>query len=140
MYQAAIGSLLHLSLKTRPDIAFAVGCVARFCANPTETHWLAVKRIFRYLKGTSGLGIKFKYQSDSSSNTLYGFADADWAGDVEDRKSTSGYCFKMCGGVVSWRSKKQHCVALSTAEAEYLALSAATQEVVWLRQFLNDLG
>ena len=136
-YQAVIGSLLHLSLKTRPDIAFAVGSAARFCSNPDATHWTAVKRILRYLKGTSDLGIKYQKEP---SNFLHGYADADWAGDIDDRKSTSGYCFMMSGGAVSWSSKKQSCVALSTAESEYLALSSATQEALWLRHIMADMG
>ena len=142
-YQALIGSLLHLTLKTRPDISFAVSVAARYSSRPTSRHWIAVKRILRYLRGTTNLGILYGSSGNtggSSTEKLYGFADADWAGDAEDRKSTSGYCFLLCGGTVSWSSKKQACVALSTAEAEYLALGAATQEAIWLRQVLESYG
>lgn len=135
-YQSAVGSLLYLSTKTRPDIAYAVGNVAKFTSKPTKQHWIAIKRIFRYLRGTINFGLKFTRDEDGS---LSGYSDADWAGDIGDRHSTSGYVFKMGGAAVSWRSKKQACVALSTAEAEYVALAAATQEAVWLRQFNQDI-
>ena len=136
MYQAAVGSLLYLSTKTRPDIAFAVGKVARFCAGPAREHWEAVKRILRYLRGTSNSGLLY-CKSDSSG--CVGFSDADWGGDHDDRKSTSGYVFLMGGTAVSWKSNKQSCVALSTAEAEYVALAAAAQEAKWLQRLTSDL-
>ena len=136
-YQSAIGSLLYLSTKTRPDITFAVCNLAKFCSQPTTKHWSAIKRIFRYLKGTINFGIKY-CKADTSK--CIGFSDADWAGDKTDRRSTSGYCFKIGSGLVSWRSNKQSCVALSTAEAEYVALSAAAQEAVWIKNLLNELN
>jgi len=115
LYQSAVGSLLYLSTSTRPDIAFAESNVAKFSANPTKRHWTGVKRILRYLKGTSDLGLH--YTSNDVDN-LVGYLDSDWAGDLDGRKSTSGYLFKLCGAPISWRSKKQTSVALSTAEAE----------------------
>jgi hypothetical protein len=136
-YQSAVGSLLYLSSATQPDITFAVNSVAKFSANPTEEHWIAVKRIFRYLKGSINYGLI--YSGDLSPDCV-GFSDADWVGDLNDRKSTSGYVFSMNGGAVSWRSKKQTCVVLSTAEAEYIALSAAVQEALWMRQLLASLN
>ncbi len=90
----------------------------------------------RYLRGTAKLGI---YHSNEISNELIVYSDADWGGDINDRKSTSGYIFKLNGGAVSWRSKKQSCVALSAAEAEYVALSAAAQEAMWLKQLMSEL-
>lgn len=137
LYKSAVGMLLYLSGWTRPDIMFAVSNVARFCCKPTKEHWVAVKRILRYLKGTPNYGLM--YCNKDGDRPLTGFSDADWAGDVNDRKSTSGYLFMMSGAPISWKTKKQTCVALSTAEAEYIALSAATQEVTWLRQLLNDM-
>ena len=134
-YQSAIGSLLYLSTRSRPDIAFAVGKAARYCSQPYNSHWSAVKRVLRYLKGTTYLGLL--YRPDELN--LTGYSDADWAGDTEDRKSTSGYVFMMSGSAVSWRSKKQSSVALSTAEAEYVALSCAAQEAMWLRQLFSNL-
>ena len=96
----------------------------------------AVKRILRYLKGTPNHGLLY---SKEGSKDCVGYSDADWAGDVEDRKSTSGYLFQISGAAVSWRSKKQTCVALSTAEAEYMALASAAQEAIWMRQLTSDL-
>ena len=136
MYQATVGSLLYLSTKTRPDIAYAVSSIARFCAQPTQQHWVAAKRILRYLKGTSNYGLSYK---GDSGNEVTGYSDADWAGDTGDRKSTSGYVFIQADAAISWKSSKQKCVALSTAEAEYVALSATVQEALWLQQLTNDL-
>ena len=134
MYQSAVGSLLYLSTKTRPDIADAVGNVARFCSKPSVQHWKAVKRILRYLRGSVNYGLMY---SQNQNNVAVGYSDADWAGDLDNRKSTSGYIFNLCEGAVSWRSKKQSCVALSMAEAEYMALASAAQEAVWLRRLLD---
>ena len=136
LYQAIVGSLLYLSTKTRPDISYAVSSVARFCSKPTKEHWVAVKRILRYLKGTSNYGIC--YNGDTEGEVV-GFSDSDWAGDISDRKSTSGFVFIQAGGAISWKSSKQTCVALSTAEAEYIALAAAVQEALWLQQLETDL-
>lgn len=136
LYQSAVGSLLYLSIKTRPDITFAVSNVSRFCSRPTEQHWKAVVRIFKYLKGTIDYGLNYVKMSYSC---ISGYSDADWAGDVNDRKSTSGYIFLKSGAAITWSSRKQSCVALSTAEAEYVALSSATQEAVWLRQLISEL-
>jgi hypothetical protein len=136
-YQAAVGCLLYLSTKTRPDIAFAVGNVARFCSEPTQVHFSAVKRIMRYQKGTQELGLL--YRKHSSALPCVRYSDADWGGSLDDRKSTSGYVFQWSGAAVSWR-RKQTCVALSTAKAEYIALSAAVQEALWIRQLIQDIA
>ena len=135
LYQSAVGSLLYLSIVTRPDITYAVSNVAKFCAKPMKQHWVAVKRIFHYLKGTQKYGLLY---SKNDSNCV-GFSDADWGGDLDDRKSTSGYVFQVGGTAISWRSKKQACVALSTAEAEYIALAGTAQESLWLQQLFSDL-
>ncbi len=136
-YQSLIGSLLYLAVATRPDIAYAVGVLSKFCAKPTVAHLTAAKRVLRYLKGTQSLGLKYEGSVDES---LTVYADADWAGDLDDRHSTSGNVSIMGSGAVSWMSKKQPTVALSTAEAEYVALCSATQETIWLRQLLTDIG
>ena len=135
LYQSAVGSLLYLSLATRPDITFAVSNVAKYCTRPTNKHWTAVKRIFRYLKGTQNYGLC--YSKDDSG--CVGFSDADWGGDLDTRRSTSGYVFRFGGAAITWRSKRQACVALSTAEAEYVALAGTVQESLWLQQLLSDL-
>ena len=135
-YQSMVGSLLHAARATRPDIAQAVGVVSKFNAEPTEAHLTAVKRIFRYLKGTVSLALQ--YQAKGSE--LIDYSDSDWANDLDNRHSTTGNVFKMSGGAISWISQKQATVALSTAEAEYVALGSATQEAIWLRRLLNDLN
>ena len=134
-----MGSLLYLSTISRPDIAFAVSCVARFCSKTTNLHWAAVKQIFRYLRGTTSLGLLYAKGADPD-NMLVEYSDSDWAGDSTDYKSTTGYLFQIRGTVVTWKSKKQTCVALSTAEAEYMALSSASQEAIWMRELNSDLG
>ena len=132
-----VGSFLYAAIATRPDIAQAVGVISKFNANPSQAHLTAVKRIFRYLKGT--LDVVLEYRKIDKSCSLTGYSDADWAGDQDDQHSTSGNLFLMAGGPVSWLSKKQAIVALSTAEAEYVALSRATQETIWIRRLLDSL-
>ena len=135
-YRSMIGSLLYLTA-TRPDLLHAVCMVARFQAAPTETHLTAVKRIFRYLKGTMELGI---WYPKGKSFTLVAYSDADWAGCVDERKSTSGGAFYLGERLVAWHSKKQDSVSLSTAEAEYIAAATCCTQVLWMRQMLSDLG
>ena len=137
IYQSAVGALLYLATRTRPDISYAVSTVDKFSSKPNITHWSAVKRIFRYLKGNMDLGIT--YEKNEIDKCLR-HCDADFAGDFSDRKSTSGFCFSLGSGLVSWKSCKQSCVALSTAEAEYVSLSLAAQEAMWLRKLLLDLN
>lgn len=132
-----VGSLLYAAMATRPDIAQAVSVVSKFNADPNAAHLTAVKRILRYLKGTVNLALKYER---SELGTLIGFSDADWAGDQDDRRSTTGNVFLLNGGAMSWLSKKQATVSLSTAEAEYVALSQAAQESTWLKRLLTDLG
>ena len=136
-YQSMVGSLLYAAIATRPDISQAVAVVSKYNSNPSEAHLTAVKRILRYLKGT--LDITLKYRKSDQDEVL-GYSDADYAGDVDDRHSTTGNLFLMSGALISWFSKKQPIVTLSTAEAEYVALSTATQEAVWIRKLLHDFG
>ena len=137
-YQQAIGCLTNVSTATRPDIAATVGILSQYMADPSNDHWLGIKRLLRYIKGTLMYGLKFI--AHKNDDDLYGYADANWAGDVDTRWSTSGYVFMVANGVVSWSSKKQSTVVKSTTEAEYVALSQATQEAIWLRRLLCDLG
>ena len=127
---------MYFSISTKPDISYAVGNL-KFLSKPTKIHWMALKCVLCYLKGTMNYRISYKKEE---SNDCVGFSDADRAEDINDRKSTSGYLFQISGGAVSWRSKKQECVALSTAEAEYVALSSAVQESIWLRKLIAELG
>ena len=128
--------LLYIATTTRPDIAAAVSILCRKVNSPRQCDWTAVKRVIRYLKETINWKLKLEAVGDLK---LIGYVDADWAGDRSDRKSTSGYLFKLGEGVISWISKKQISVALSSTEAEYIAASLASQELVWLRQLLSDL-
>lgn len=152
-YRETIGSLTQICRLTRPDISFAVSVASRYLANPGQSHWKLVKRILRYLKGTSdwvfriGTSDSFDALLASSLNTTYvnghskffGFADADLAGRKETAQSTSGYGFFMNGSLVSWMSKTQPQVANSSTYAEYIAAYHATTECVWTRNFLAEL-
>ena len=138
-YQALIGCLTYAMTISRPDVATAVGIMSKFMSKLGQSHWKGVKRVLRYIKGSLNVGLKFDASNQTSVDVIV-FSDADWAGDIVERKSTSGYVFQICGGTVSWRSKRQGIVALSSTEAEYIALSFAAQELMWLRSFLKDLG
>ena len=135
-YREAIGCLMFLMVGTRPDIAFSVCYLATFCESPLIPHWSAVKRVLRYIAGTSSNGITFGINSESE---LIGYTDADWGSCKEDRKSTSGYIFLIGGGPVSWRSKKQTVTATSSCEAEYIASCFAAKEAVWLGRLIADI-
>ncbi len=135
-YQSVVGSLIYASICTRPDLTNTVRVLSQFMSKPGSQHWVAVKRVLRYLKATLNYGLIFVAADDF---VLKGYSDADWAGDVGERKSTSGYVFRLGNASISWKSKKQTVVALSTTEAEYIALCAATQEAVWLRRLLKDI-
>ena len=131
-----MGPLIYLS-HTRPDISYVVGVVSQFMHEPRTVHLDAVYRILRYLKSAPGKGILF---SNHGHLRLEAFTDADWAGSIDDRRSTSGYCIFLGGNLVTWRSKKQAVVARSSAEAEYRAMSHGVCELLWLQTFLRDLG
>jgi hypothetical protein len=133
-YREAVGALNWAALATRPDIAFAVSTVARFSANPGPAHWDAVKRVFRYLAGTRDLWLSY----GETKCALEGFADADGSM-TEDRRAVSGYAFLIDGGAVSWSSKKQELVSLSTTESEYVAATHGMKEALWLRSLLGDI-
>ena len=137
--QRALGSLMYPMLGTRPDLGYAIATLGRHAANPGPDHQRALERVLRYLRATADHQLVLG-RSASSSPTLLGYADADWASDINDRKSTSGYVFTLGGGAVSWNSKKQTTVALSSTEAEYIAGAHAAKEAVWLRQLLTELG
>lgn len=137
-YRELLGCLSYVMLTTRPDLSFAVNYFSRFQENPTTELTKHLKRILRFLKSTKNLSLVYSRTVDSETPPLVGYADSNYATD-QDRKSTSGYLFKCFGNIVSWCTKKQTVTALSTAEAEYIALTAATQEGLWLRNMLNEL-
>lgn len=138
-YQCLTGSLLYISVNSRPDIAASVAILARKTSNPTQEDWNELKRVAKYLKGTADMYLQLCCESEVP-NVLYGYADANWAECRTDRKSNSGYVFLLNGCAVSWGCKKQTVVSLSTTEAEFVALSDTAKEVVWLRNVLADFG
>ncbi|KMQ86178.1 integrase core domain protein [Lasius niger] len=127
-YKEAVGSLLYLAMVTRPDIAYAVKAVNQYAKSPNKQHWNAVKRIIKYIKGTIDYGIKFK--RTESNLSLVAFSDADFAGDKQTRKSTSGLVIKLGDAPIVWSSQKQRSVALSTTESEYIAATQTTKELI----------
>ncbi|KAJ9542648.1 hypothetical protein OSB04_029154 [Centaurea solstitialis] len=135
-FRRIVGGLNYLS-HTRPDIAFSVSAISRFMHNPTVHHLGAAKRIICYVMGTIDHGI---WYSKVSNPRLVGYTDSDWAGSLDDRKSTSGHVFSLGSGAISWSSKKQGIVALSSSEAEYVAATASACQAVWLRRLLADFG
>ncbi|KAJ9559214.1 hypothetical protein OSB04_013828 [Centaurea solstitialis] len=136
LFKQIVGSLMYITT-TRPDIQFVVNLISRFMAKPTEVHYLAAKRVLRYLKGTTDFGIWYKSGGEGS---LEVFTDSDFAGDIDSRKSTSGYVFLWNNGAITWSSKKQDIVALSSTEAEYVAAAICACQVIWVRGVLEELG
>ena len=134
-FRSIVGALQYLTL-TRPDISFSVNKVCQFLHSPTTLHWPTVKRILRYLKFTVSTGLKIKR---SNSILVSAFSDADWAGCVDDRRSTSGFAVFLGSNLISWSSRKQATVSRST-EAEYKAMANATAEVIWIQTLLRELG
>ncbi|MCP4341870.1 MAG: hypothetical protein GY799_24050, partial [Desulfobulbaceae bacterium] len=132
-YQSLVGSLIFAAIGTRPDIAQAVGMVSQHNSNPGNIHWTAAKRILRYLNGTKNYSLKFEGTREPGIE-LYGYTDADWGSfDLVNRKSQSRYGFYIARGLISWTSKRQATVALSTMEVEYMVASLACQELIWIR-------
>jgi hypothetical protein len=135
-YQNIVGALLYLSINTRPDISYAVGVLARFSKYPTVRACRAVLRVLIYLRGTAERGIR--YSGDDMR--VYAYSDADWAGDLDTRRSTTGYVIYAAGGPIAWQSKLQSTVAVSTMEAEYMAAFGAIQELIWTKGVLSEIG
>src|ERR1044072_8310952 len=134
LYRSMIGRLMYLTASI-PDITFVVVVCARYQAQPKASHLIQVKRIIKYINGTTDYGILYTHDTSSS---LAGYCDADWAGSVDDRKCTSGGCFFLGINLVSWFSKKQNCVSLSTAEAEYIAAGSSCTQLLWMKQMLEE--
>jgi histone deacetylase 1/2 len=135
-FRSIVGALQYLTL-TRPDLAFSVNKICQYLHAPTTEHWTAVKRILRYVKSTIKLGITF---TSSTSTFLSAFSDADWAGDIDDRRSTGGFAIFVGPNLVSWSARKQATVSRSSTEAEYKALANATAEMIWVEALLMELG
>jgi hypothetical protein len=137
-YLSAVGTLQYLATSTRPDISFAVGVLARFNQNPGIEHWKAVKHLFRYLKGS--LDYKLVYAPTDSSQLFTTYTDADHGGNPDNGRSTGGYAVIIGGGAVSWSSRLQPVVSLSTTEAEYIAAVEAGKEIIWMQNLLTEFG
>ena len=137
LYQQQIGALLYLSLKTRPDITYAVNRCSRFMSNPNKTHFKALDRVWKYLLKFPKLGLY--YDCNNNNNTLKGYCDSDWGGDINTRRSTSGFIFLYNNNLISWNSTLQKTVALSSYEAEYMALKEATKENIYLNNTIKYL-
>jgi hypothetical protein len=135
LYKQIVGSLIYLTA-TRPDLIFVVSLISRYMEHPTESHLMAAKRIQRYVKGTTSFGMFYRKGGDAE---FFGYTDSDYAGDQDDRKSTSGYVFMMNSSAISWSSKKQPVVTLSTIEAEFIDAASSAYQVVWLRRILKSL-
>ena len=138
-YRALIGSLLYAARGTRPDISYAVGALAKFNQNPGKAHWRYAQHVLKYLKGTTTSGLVYKHESDEKKINIEIFSDSDWGSSPDDRRSVSGFVVCVNGNPISWCSRVQKTVALSSCEAEFLALSEAMREALWLRQLLIEL-
>jgi hypothetical protein len=136
-YRQALGSLMWLQVATRPDLSYAVNLLSRYANNPGRRHWEALKHTLAYLKGTSNYGITYRHGGDLRP---FGYVDADYAGDGDSSRSTEGHVFFVAGGPVSWASKRQETVALSTVEAEYTAFTRASQQAMWISKSLAEVG
>lgn len=136
-YKTLIGCLMYLMLCMRRDLSYSISYFSRFQICATDEHWEYLKRVLKYLQKTKTL--KLTFDSTLDAGVLEGYVDADWANDTTDRKSTTGFIFKLFGGTVSWVSRKQNCVCLSSTEAEYIALSDCLCECLWLQKLLEDL-
>jgi len=140
-YQKALGELNYLVGWTRPDIAFAVSALSKYCSNPSPQHFSGLRHLYRYLRGTQDHGITYRGAVDiAAAPTLTIYSDSDFAACKDDRRSVTGYSVHLCGAAVSWLSTRQSTTAQSTVEAEYMASAEAVKEAVWWRAFLRGLG
>jgi len=138
-YSSAIGSIMYNMVCTRPDISHAVSVVSRDMANSGKVHWQAVKWILRYLRGTTDIGLVYDKGSGVNSHVI-GYVDSDYAGDLDKRRSLTGFVFTFSECAISWKATSQSTVALPTTEAEYMVAAEAVKEAIWLRGLVSDLG
>jgi hypothetical protein len=143
VYRGIIGSLIYASISTRPDITHAVNMLSRYMHKPSQTHMTAARRVLRYLKSCTEYGLVYdnggKHHSMQDQLTITAYSDSDWGGDSVNNRSTTGFVVMLNGNLISWNTKKQPTVALSSAEAELMALVEATKEVAWLSMLLGEL-
>ena len=138
-YSNAVGSIMYGMICTRPEVAYGIGLVSRFMSKPGRVHWNAVKWLLRYFKGTVKLKLKYKVDGNKSCK-VFGYCDSDFKGDLNKRRSIFGYVFTIGGNTISWKSSLQRVVALSSTEAEYIALTEATKEALWWKGMLDEIG
>jgi len=136
-YSNTVGSIMYSMIGTRPDLAYPVGVISRYMSRPLKDHWQAAKWVLRYMKGTEKKKLCFRKNKDF---LLRGYCDSDYGGDYDNRRSITGYVFTIGGNTISWKSRQQKVVAISTTEAEYMALTDAVKEALWLRGFSEELG
>ena len=136
LYRSMIGSLLYLT-SSRLDISYSVGVCARYQANPKESHMISLKRIIKYIKTTADFGVWYR---KDTNDVLAGYSDVDWAGNADDRKSTSRGCFYVGNNLVSWMSKKQNSISLSIVEVDYIAAGSCCTQLLWMQKLLHDYG
>ncbi len=135
-YSSSVGSLMYAMVCSCPDLSYAVSAVSRYMANPSKEHWKAVQWILRYLRGTTDVCLQFGRTRDG----VIGYVDADFAGDLDRRRSLTGYVFTIGGCAISWKATLQTTVALSTTEAEYMAITEACKEAIWLKGLFSELN
>lgn len=136
-YASAVGSLMYAMVGSRPDLGFEVGFISRFMSYPSREHWEAVKWVLRYVAGAYDQCLTFK---KSTEFKVEGYSDSDYSADLDKQRSVSGIVFKVGGNIVSWKSGLQSVVALSTTKAEFMALTLAVKEAIWLRNFITEIG
>ena len=134
-YAQIIGSLMYLENCTKPNIAYAIGRLSRYTQSPNQDHWVAIRRVLKYLRGTNDYCLCYS----GFPNVLEGFSDANWISNSDEMKSTNEYIFTLGGGVVSWKSSKQTSITRSTMEAEFIAIEKVSSEAEWLKNLLSDI-
>jgi len=138
-YQAVMGSLMYAALTTRPDISYVVAALSHYNSRPFTSHMTAAKRVLQYLKSTADFRLHFNSNGIGIDNSLVGYSDSDWANDSVDRKSQGGHVFLASNGAISWQSRNQSLIGMSTLEAEFIACSEASREAKWLLQLQKDI-
>ena len=139
-YANAVGCMMYAMVFTRPDISHALSLISRYMASPGKEHWKAAKWVLRYLNGTLEVGLMYGKNKETNEAGLWGYVDSDYAGDLDRRRSQTGYMFMLNGCLISWKASLQHVVALSTTEAEYTAATEAVKEALWLKGLISELG
>lgn len=139
-YSNAVGSIMYMMICTRHDLAYAISVLSRFMSNPRRFHWEALKYVLRYIKGTAGYGLVFEKTDETKGDPLRGYVDVDYAANIDCMRSQTRYIFTLYDTSISWKSVLQSVVALSTTEVEFIAMTEAVKEGMWLKGMLSDFG